>query len=373
MKRFADLREQEVLALAISNEDEDNLIYRSFADGLRSSYPDTAGMFDKMAEEEIEHRGLLLDLYRKKFGGFLPLIRRQDMKGFVARRPIWLNRPLAIDATRKFAEEMEYETARFYRRAAQSARDDDVRDLLNKLAVAEDKHEKLAHELGEKITPSARATEDQTARRMFMLQYVQPGLAGLMDGSVSTLAPLFAAAFATHNTWSTFLVGLAAAIGAGISMAFAEALSDDGSLTGRGAPVVRGIVCGGMTALGGVGHALPYLILFLRRDLGRLRRRRGRIGRDLLDPHALYGYAVPAGRLPGHCRWRACPRRRHPHWEFVTGAPRDALSFLPGCIFGGASVSSRRRHITKGRIRPSANSLGISRPPVASRSPSRVM
>jgi rubrerythrin len=175
MKRFADLSEQEVPALAISNVDEDNLIYRSFADGLRSSYPDTAGMFDKMAEEEIEHRGLLLDLYRKKFGDFLPLIRRQDVKGFVARRPIWLNRPLAIDATCKFAEEMEYETARFYRRAAQSARDDDVRNLLNKVAVAEDKHEKLAHELGEKITPSARATEDQTARRVFMLQMCSRG------------------------------------------------------------------------------------------------------------------------------------------------------------------------------------------------------
>ena len=249
MKRFADLSEQEVLALAISNEDEDNLIYRSFADGLRSSYPDTAGMFDKMAEEEIEHRGLLLDLYRKKFGGFLPLIRRQDMKGFVARRPIWLNRPLAIDATRKFAEEMEYETARFYRRAAQSARDDDVRDLLNKLAAAEDKHEKLAHELGEKITPSARATEDQTARRMFMLQYVQPGLAGLMDGSVSTLAPIFATAFATHNSRTVFLIGLATAVGAGISMAFSEGLSDDGSLTGRGNPIFRGIVTGLMLSL----------------------------------------------------------------------------------------------------------------------------
>jgi rubrerythrin len=155
---------------------------------------------------------------------------------------------------------MEYETARFYRRAAQSSHDDSVRDLLRRLAAAEDKHEALAHELGEKIAPKARAAEDQTARRMFMLQYVQPGLAGLMDGSVSTLAPLFAAAFATHNTWSTFLVGLAAAIGAGISMAFAEALSDDGSLTGRGAPVVRGTVCGVMTAVGGLGHALPYLI-----------------------------------------------------------------------------------------------------------------
>jgi rubrerythrin len=260
VKRFADLTEQEILALAISNEDEDNRIYRSFADRLRASYPDTAELYDRMAQEEIGHRDMLLDLHRRKFGDFLPLIRRQDVKGFVARRPIWLNRTLGIDATRKFAEEMEYETARFYRRAAQTAQDDTVRDLLRTLAAAEDKHEALAHELGEKITPQARDTEDRTARRMFILQYVQPGLAGLMDGSVSTLAPLFAAAFATHNTWSTFLVGFAAAIGAGISMAFAEAMSDDGSLTGRGAPVVRGAVCGAMTALGGIGHALPYLI-----------------------------------------------------------------------------------------------------------------
>jgi erythrin-vacuolar iron transport family protein len=260
VKRFADLSEQEVLALAISNEDEDNRIYRSFADALRLSYPETAQMYDKMAAEEIDHRDMLLDLHRKKFGEFLPLIRRQDVKGFVTRRPIWLNRPLAIDAVRKFAEEMEYETARFYRRAAHAAHDDATRDLLRKLAEAEDKHEELAHELKKEMTPRARSAEDETAKRMFMLQYVQPGLAGLMDGSVSTLAPLFAAAFATHNTWSTFLVGLAAAIGAGISMAFAEALSDDGSLTGRGAPVVRGLVCGGMTTLGGLGHALPYLI-----------------------------------------------------------------------------------------------------------------
>ncbi len=260
MKRFADLSEQEILALAISNEDEDSRIYRSFAGALRDSYPSTAEMYDKMAEEEIRHRDMLLELHRKKFGDFLPLIRRQDVKGFVARRPIWLTRPLRLDATRKFAEEMEYETARFYRRASQTAQDDAVRDLLRNLAAAEDKHEALAHELGEQITPKAREAEDQTAKRMFMLQYVQPGLAGLMDGSVSTLAPLFAAAFATRNTWSTFLVGLAASIGAGISMAFAEALSDDGSLTGRGAPVVRGGVCGAMTALGGLGHALPYLI-----------------------------------------------------------------------------------------------------------------
>jgi len=260
MKSFADLNEQEVLALAIANEDEDNRIYRSFADGLRASYPDTAAMYDKMAEEEISHHDMLLDLYRKKFGDFLPLIRRQDVKGFVPRRAIWLNRPLGLDAVRKFAEEMEFETARFYRRAAEGADDAAVRDLLTRLAAAEDKHEELAQELGRRLDPSARAAEDETARRMFVLQYVQPGLAGLMDGSVSTLAPLFAAAFATHNTWATFLVGLAAAIGAGISMGFAEALSDDGSLTGRGAPLVRGVVCGLMTAIGGLGHTLPYLI-----------------------------------------------------------------------------------------------------------------
>jgi len=260
MKSFAELNEQEVLALAISNENEDNRIYRSFADGLRASYPETAAMYDRMAQEEISHHDMLLDLYRKKFGDFLPLIRRQDVKGFVARRPIWLNRPLGLDTVRKFAEEMEFETARFYRKAADGAHDAAVRDLLTRLAAAEDSHEKLAQELGEKIEPSARAAEDETARRMFVLQYVQPGLAGLMDGSVSTLAPLFAAAFATHNTWQTFLVGLAASIGAGISMGFAEALSDDGSLTGRGAPLVRGAVCGLMTTVGGLGHALPYLI-----------------------------------------------------------------------------------------------------------------
>jgi erythrin-vacuolar iron transport family protein len=259
-KRFADLNEQEVLALAISNEDEDNRIYRSFADGLRASYPETAAMYDRMAQEEIGHHDMLLDLYRKKFGDFPPLIRRQDVKGFVTRHPIWLNRPLGLDAVRKFAEEMEFETARFYRKAAEAAQDHAVRALLTRLAAAEDTHEKLAQELGEKIEPSARAAEDETARRMFVLQYVQPGLAGLMDGSVSTLAPLFAAAFATHNTWQTFLVGFAASIGAGISMGFAEALSDDGSLTGRGAPLVRGVVCGLMTTVGGLGHALPYLI-----------------------------------------------------------------------------------------------------------------
>jgi rubrerythrin len=261
VKRFADLNEQEILALAISNEEEDSRIYRGFAEGLRQQFAASAKVFDEMADEEVQHRTKLFDLYRSKFGDYLPLIRRQDVKGFVQHKPLWLVRPLGLDEVRKYAETMEYETARFYRKAAQTARDANVRELLDELAEAEDVHENLAQKLEQSLlTKSARAKEDETARRMFVLQYIQPGLAGLMDGSVSTLAPLFAAAFATHNTWQTFVVGLAASVGAGISMAFAEALSDDGSLTGRGAPVLRGTVTGVMTAVGGLGHTLPYLI-----------------------------------------------------------------------------------------------------------------
>ena len=261
MKRFADLSEQEVLALAISNEEEDSRIYRDFAEGLRPGFPDTAKMFEEMAAEEVHHRGLLYDLYRTRFGEHMPLVRRQDVRGFIRHKPVWLVRPLGLDEVRKYAAAMEYETARFYRKAAESARDASVRELLVKLSEAEDKHQDLAENLGERLlTKDVRTREDETARRMFVLQYIQPGLAGLMDGSVSTLAPLFAAAFATHNSSQTFLVGLAASVGAGISMGFAEALSDDGSLTGRGAPLVRGVVCGVMTAIGGLGHTLPYLI-----------------------------------------------------------------------------------------------------------------
>ena len=261
MKRFSDLTEQEVLALAISNEEEDSRIYRGFADGLREQAPASAKMFELMAEEEVRHRSRLNDLYKQKFGDYLPLIRRQDVKGFLSHKPLWLVRPLGLDEVRKYAAEMEYETARFYRKAAETSRDASVRQLLIDLAEAEDKHEGIANRLGERLlTAETRSKEDETAHRMFVLQFVQPGLVGLMDGSVSTLAPLFAAAFATHHTWETFLVGMAASVGAGISMGFAEALSDDGSLTGRGTPWLRGAVCGLMTTVGGLGHTLPYLI-----------------------------------------------------------------------------------------------------------------
>jgi rubrerythrin len=257
MRSFKSLSEQEVLALAISLEEEDARIFDDFADGLQANYPAQAELFRQMRIEEDGHRHRLLDLYRQKFGEHIPLIRRQDIKGFVRRRPVWLVRPLGLDAVRKQAELMELETKRFYEAAARQATDAGVRQLLGDLAEEERKHERIAEELG-----AAEPSEEEAAvrQRLFVLQVVQPGLAGLMDGSVSTLAPLFAAAFATHDSWETFRVGLAASFGAGISMGFAEALSDDGSLTGRGRPWFRGLICGLMTTLGGIGHTLPYLI-----------------------------------------------------------------------------------------------------------------
>jgi len=261
MKRFSDLSEREVLAIAIGAEEEDSRIYMSFAEDLRERYPDSAKLFEKMADEEKHHRHLLLEMYEQRFGANLPPIRRQDVKGFLRRRPIWLTKNLSLDRMRKEAETMEFEAERFYARAAEQTTDVGVRKLLGDLAEMEKSHEHRAVELtSEILTPDSRREEDKTRRRMFVLQYVQPGLAGLMDGSVSTLAPLFAAAFATHSNWPTFLVGLAASIGAGISMGFAEALSDDGSLTGRGSPWLRGGICGLMTTLGGIGHTLPYLV-----------------------------------------------------------------------------------------------------------------
>lgn len=261
MRTFKSLTEQEILALAISLEEEDARIYDDFAQRLKTDYPATAQMLDEMRAEEDGHRHRLIELHRSKFGDHIPLIRRQDVKGFVQRGPIWLASGLRVDTARKQVELMELETKQFYERAIAQSHDAGIRQLLGDLAEEERKHADLAEHLEtQQQTSGARKEEDATRQRLFVLQVVQPGLAGLMDGSVSTLAPLFAAAFATHKTWDTFRVGLAAAVGAGISMGFAEALSDDGSLTGRGRPLIRGIVCGLMTALGGLGHTVPYLI-----------------------------------------------------------------------------------------------------------------
>jgi rubrerythrin len=261
LKKFRDLTEKEILALAISSEEEDGRIYGEFADGLRESYPATAQMFEEMRQEEVVHRDRLMAMFRERFGEHIPLIRRENVKGFLQRKPTWLTRPLGVNVARRQARVMEMEAARFYDKAVSRITDVSTRELLNKLADEERKHSATAGDLETKhLTQDARAQEDESHRKLFLLQVVQPGLAGLMDGSVSTLAPLFAAAFATHKSWDAFLVGLAASIGAGISMGFAESLSDDGSLTGRGSPWIRGATIGLMTTAGGIGHTLPFLI-----------------------------------------------------------------------------------------------------------------
>ncbi len=260
-RKFQDLSEQEILALAISSEEDDARIYRLYAEKLRADFPDSAMIFDGMAEEEDTHRRLLIDLHETQFGSVIPLIRREHVAGFYARRPVWLIEQLGLERMRAEAEAMERDAAAFYLKAAQRSQDTDTRKLLGDLAAAEAGHQNRAGELQEQhLDADTIAAEDRMSKRQFILTWVQPGLAGLMDGSVSTLAPIFATAFATQDTWTTFLVGLAASIGAGISMGFTEAASDDGELSGRGSPIKRGVASGVMTTVGGLGHALPYLI-----------------------------------------------------------------------------------------------------------------
>jgi erythrin-vacuolar iron transport family protein len=260
-RSFDDLSEQEVLALAISSEEDDARIYLAYAEGLRADYPQSAKVFEEMVDEEHEHRNRLISLHQKRFGESIPLIRREHVRGYFERKPDWLVRPLGLETVRNAAEQMERQAQRFYIEAAQKTSDAATRKLLGDLAIAEQNHVSLAKRLGMKyVTDDVKAEEGASERRQFILTYVQPGLAGLMDGSVSTLAPIFATAFATHNTWTTFLVGLSASVGAGISMGFTEAAHDDGKISGRGSPLKRGLASGIMTAIGGLGHALPYLI-----------------------------------------------------------------------------------------------------------------
>ncbi len=258
-RAFASLSEQEVLALAISSEEDDARIYRAYAAGLRVEFPGSAEMFDTMAEEENTHRVLLIELHQKRFGNSIPLIRREHVRGYFQRKPDWLVRPLSLEKTRQMAGQMEHQAERFYIAAAARSQDADTRKLLGDLAQAEAKHEALATELSQH-QPKVIGEEIETERRQFILTYIQPGLAGLMDGSISTLAPIFAAAFATGRTWETFLIGLSASVGAGISMGFTEAAHDDGVISGRGSPIKRGFASGIMTTIGGLGHTLPYLI-----------------------------------------------------------------------------------------------------------------
>ncbi|MGH1576652.1 iron exporter MbfA [Planktotalea sp.] len=260
-RRFSDLTEQEVLALAISSEEDDARIYRSYAEELRSEFPASAAIFEDMADEEDTHRSRLIAQHQQRFGAVIPLIRREHVAGHYARQPVWLIKNLSLERIREEAANMERAAAHFYTEAAKRSTDAGTRQLLGDLAAEESKHQTRAETLEEEhLSGEAGDDEERAAKRQFLLTWVQPGLAGLMDGSVSTLAPIFATAFATHNTWTTFLVGLAASVGAGISMGFTEAASDDGQLSGRGSPIKRGFSSGIMTTVGGLGHAMPYLI-----------------------------------------------------------------------------------------------------------------
>jgi rubrerythrin len=261
VKKLKDLTAQEVLAFAIQSEEEDGRIYADLAQRIRKDYPATAQSLQTMHDEEDGHRHRLISLYRERFGEHIPLIRRQDVKGSTTRKPLWLAANLPVALIRREVEMMEHESRSFYQAAIAQTSDAEVRQLLGDLASEESRHYNLAKKMDEKQKTSGTSNnENESERRRFVLQIVQPGLAGLMDGSVSTLAPVFAAAFATHTSKDAFLVGMAASVGAGISMGFAEAMSDDGVLSGRGRPWARGTVCGLMTTVGGIGHTLPFLI-----------------------------------------------------------------------------------------------------------------
>jgi rubrerythrin len=232
-RAFSKLSEQEVMALAISMEEDDGRIYGDFAERFRESFPSTAATLSRMQHEESGHRQRLIDAYRARFGEHIPLIQRSDVKGLVRQSPVWLMKALSVAQVRRHIGVMELASRRFYEVSAARTADAETRRLFGDLALSEADHSALAQRFdSEQVASGARAKEDESQRRMFVLQVVQPGLAGLMDGSVSTLAPLFAAAFATHSSRDAFLVGLASSVG----------------------------VCGFMTAVGGLGHTLPFMI-----------------------------------------------------------------------------------------------------------------
>jgi len=313
--KFSKLTEPQLLALAISAEEEDSHIYRDFAASLRADFPATAELFDKMAVEEDGHRHRLTELYRQRFGEHIPLIRRQDVKGFLVRRPSWIVRNVRPEKARQEAALMEIQSRQFYEAAARRTTDAASRELLDDLAQEEQRHETTAEEIADAQAASGQVEKErEMARRFFVLRFVQPGLAGLMDGSVSTLAPLFAAAFATTNTTATFKVGLAASVGAGISMGFAEALSDDGKLSGRGAPWLRGLICGLMTTVGGLGHVALFGPAFSYRDPVSHGCGGCGVGSDLMDSQTLHGHSIALRDFSGGRRRTARLSRGMVDW-----------------------------------------------------------
>ena len=317
MRPFRSLSEQEVLALAITLEEEDARIYADLAAGLKAQHPEMAEKFRALQAEEDGHRHRLINVYKQKFGDHIPLIRRHDIKGFVQREGVH-GKPVTPEDARHRVETMECETRGFYEAAAERATDASIRQLLGDLAQEERKHEHTA----EAIPIPEEEHEAEARRRLFVLQVIQPGLAGLMDGSVSTLAPLFATAFATrtepNGTWVTFLVGLAASVGAGISMGFAEGLSDDGSLDRtRPAADPRHRLWRDDRPRGTRPHDAVLDPPFLDRHHGRDFCRHDRARRDLVDPPTVHGHAVALGSISGRARGLARLHRRHPNRQLV--------------------------------------------------------
>lgn len=260
-KKFQDLNDNEILSLAIDNLEEDIKLYDEYSSHFLINYPVTSKMFKQMSILKNKNRKKLVELHKKKFGETLSITDQKEIANYFKRKPEWLVIKNSIEKVRNEIVEMETLSAQFYNSFAKKSQNIEIRNLLIDLAIMSREQKDNAKLILLNAQKSRSAKEEVTKdKRQFILTWVQPGLAGLMDGSVSTLAPIFATAFATKDSHTTLLVGLAASIGAGISMGFTEAVHDDGVISGRGSPIKRGFASGIMTTIGGLGHALPYLI-----------------------------------------------------------------------------------------------------------------
>ena len=260
-KKFQDLNDNEILSLAIDSLEEDIKLYDEYSSHFLINYPVTSKMFKQMSILKNKNRKKLVELHKKKFGETLNITNQKEIANYFKRKPEWLVIKNSIEKVRNEIIEMETLSAQFYNSFAKKSQNIEIRNLLIDLALMSREQKDNAKLILLNAQKSRSAQEEVTKdKRQFILTWVQPGLAGLMDGSVSTLAPIFATAFATKDSHTTLLVGLAASIGAGISMGFTEAVHDDGVISGRGSPIKRGFASGIMTTIGGLGHALPYLI-----------------------------------------------------------------------------------------------------------------
>lgn len=260
-KHFQDLNDDEILSLSIDILEEDIRLYDDYSSHFLINYPETSKMFKKMSILKNKNRQQLIKLHKKKFGETLNITHKNEIYNFFKRKPKWFVIKNSIEKVRNEIIEMEANSSQFYNSFAKKSNNIETRNLLIDLAMMSREQKDNAKLILLNTQKLHSAKEEVTKdKKQFILTWVQPGLAGLMDGSVSTLAPIFATAFATKDSHTTLLVGLAASIGAGISMGFTEAVHDDGVISGRGSPIKRGFASGIMTTIGGLGHALPYLI-----------------------------------------------------------------------------------------------------------------